>query len=471
MKKLHKKIIGICGLALVAVMTFIATQLPAPGASAATTQVDTVTVRVVGDKAELGIVQPADGSKFNTSSIPLELTYANVYTVKMEITYTDPSTGMQTKSTVDIATPDYEPGSYNDILDLSQYGSGYGNYSLRLVAYDRNGVLLDEKNSLITFGPTSTSGGITDGAIIIDVDINNDKKVTSVTIDVYLDGKYLGSVELDVDENGNLIDGRYYSTPDSPYTFYVDVIDGKVILPDEIVKMFGPGDYEFVVHTTVDEDGDGTGDNTYDSEITVPVSEDDIKKDEEPDCEETGSCEPEPNNISGIKVNPDGSAEIAFDFSGVDNADQIAKIKLDIFKDGKIIDSVWIDVDGNGKLVPGWYDTVGGKRVYVDENGVLHIPKEVMQEWGNGHYSFQVTTYDKDDNIINSTIINTEIDDIPNTGGDPAGTPDTGSLFKNLNVSKEDFMITGLLVFFTVAGAGLIFVKKRHGAKTSFKRR
>ena len=44
--------------------------------------------------------------------------------------------------------------------------------------------------------------------------------------------------------------------------------------------------------------------------------------------------------------------------------------------------------------------------------------------------------------------------------------PDTGSFFSNLNISKTDYLITGLLVFFSAAGLGIVFATKNRGRKT-----
>ena len=41
--------------------------------------------------------------------------------------------------------------------------------------------------------------------------------------------------------------------------------------------------------------------------------------------------------------------------------------------------------------------------------------------------------------------------------------PDTGSFFKNLNISNEDYIITGLIIFFvfSIIGFGIVARKKR----------
>ena len=48
-----------------------------------------------------------------------------------------------------------------------------------------------------------------------------------------------------------------------------------------------------------------------------------------------------------------------------------------------------------------------------------------------------------------------------------AGAPDTGGLFKNLNISSEDYLTTGLIMFFVlgVVALGIVFGGRRSEAK------
>lgn len=66
----------------------------------------------------------------------------------------------------------------------------------------------------------------------------------------------------------------------------------------------------------------------------------------------------------------------------------------------------------------------------------------------SGTYTVKITTYDEEGNIIHEayeiyvvyTALNT-----PN-----AGAPDTGGLFRDLNISKEDYLVSGLIIFFVL---------------------
>ncbi|MBQ9018607.1 hypothetical protein IJ117_02540 [Candidatus Saccharibacteria bacterium] len=51
------------------------------------------------------------------------------------------------------------------------------------------------------------------------------------------------------------------------------------------------------------------------------------------------------------------------------------------------------------------------------------------------------------------------------------GAPDTGGLFQNLNISKEDYLITGLIVFFVLGIVGFGVVARNKKTTSSRKRR
>ena len=51
------------------------------------------------------------------------------------------------------------------------------------------------------------------------------------------------------------------------------------------------------------------------------------------------------------------------------------------------------------------------------------------------------------------------------------GAPDTGGLFQNLNISREDYLITGLIVFFVLGIVGIGVVAKNRKPATKKKRR
>ena len=50
---------------------------------------------------------------------------------------------------------------------------------------------------------------------------------------------------------------------------------------------------------------------------------------------------------------------------------------------------------------------------------------------------------------------------VPDTGGDASGAPNTGGLLVGLNISKSDYLITGLIIFFLFSIFGAIFIARR----------
>lgn len=126
-----------------------------------------------------------------------------------------------------------------------------------------------------------------------------------------------------------------------------------------------------------------------------------------------------------------------------DEFEPIYRTEIDVKKDGTPVDTIELPGDGSGRT---------------------RIP---VEKWGTGTYEVTVKYYDKDGNLIgiSSTII-IYVDKIPS-----AGSPDTGGLFKGLDISRADYLATGLLVFFVFAVVALgVLMRSRRSAKSSKKR-
>ena len=151
--------------------------------------------------------------------------------------------------------------------------------------------------------------------------------------------------------------------------------------------------------------------------------------------------------VTNVEINPGtgesesgkpGDAVITVDYNDeeVDAENSVVKICIngnekcfeydveDIPQDGKII----IPSD---ELKPG--DTISVEVIAHDKNG--DRIDDVVNE--NNHIEYEET------DVPNTSDPDEEETEIPNTG-----TPDTGGLFRKLNISKEDYLITGLIVFF-----------------------
>lgn len=114
--------------------------------------------------------------------------------------------------------------------------------------------------------------------------------------------------------------------------------------------------------------------------------------------------------------------------------------------------------------------------VFVDENGVEHpiiVDKSAIdpetgellidlpfKEYGvpEGDYRAVVVTYDENDVILS-------IDTVPFTyklRGSTPEVPNTGSMLENLNISRLDYLLTGLIAFGAVAGFAIYLICRKN---------
>ncbi len=139
-----------------------------------------------------------------------------------------------------------------------------------------------------------------------------------------------------------------------------------------------------------------------------------------------------------------------------------------------------VDPNGVEKIVITILDENGNPIAGIDP---IIVDKPIDQvtlpfdEYGlpDGNYIIELTALGIDgEELYKPYVINFEYKGngeepvVPETGGD-TGAPDTGGLFSGLNISNSDYLITGLLIFFTVGIGGAIFIVKRN--QKSSKRR
>lgn len=120
------------------------------------------------------------------------------------------------------------------------------------------------------------------------------------------------------------------------------------------------------------------------------------------------------------------------------------------------------------------YITIDGV-VVKDENGQpkkFHdgdpIPVENLVAKDNGEpYVIGLTAYDADNNALYTEFTYNYVSDlVPDTGA-----PDTGGLLKTLNISNEDYLITGLLAFFVISVVALGIMMRGRATKSAKRRR
>ena len=79
-----------------------------------------------------------------------------------------------------------------------------------------------------------------------------------------------------------------------------------------------------------------------------------------------------------------------------------------------------------------------------------------MEGLAYGEYTGTITYKDGSGKIVgDSKPIKIKYD------GEAIIVPDTGSFFQGLNISREDYLITGLIVFMVAGIAGFAFVKMK----------
>ncbi|MBR3131850.1 hypothetical protein IKG33_00325 [Candidatus Saccharibacteria bacterium] len=154
----------------------------------------------------------------------------------------------------------------------------------------------------------------------------------------------------------------------------------------------------------------------------------------------------------------------------VTNDEENEKIYLDLdykpydpeSSDSGDVETLIVNIyDENGNLVGGSPITVTApeKRIAIDYS----------DEIASGKYKIEVTAYGGDgEEPLYKPVIKTVDYDIDKNA---LPVPDTGGLFKNLNISQADYLITGLLIFGMVGIGGLVFINRRNNRRSSRRRK
>lgn len=81
-----------------------------------------------------------------------------------------------------------------------------------------------------------------------------------------------------------------------------------------------------------------------------------------------------------------------------------------------------------------------------------------LDEYGleSGTYTVEATAYNRNGELLYKPIKIGEID------YEAIPVPDTGGFFQGLNISKLDYMLTGLIIFSLVGIGGVVFIAKRN---------
>lgn len=159
--------------------------------------------------------------------------------------------------------------------------------------------------------------------------------------------------------------------------------------------------------------------------------------------------------------------------------DNVERVCFDVYdKSGKKVLNYCVDaedMDNSGS------NGGGNGSLYDDDKTRIELPF-VENGLTDGEYTIEATPYTKDsdgdfviieEDGLGLATIGIEYTapvapDVPNTGGDDNGggildiiTPDTGALFRALNISKADMIITSLIGFAIVSGGALYIMRKK----------
>lgn len=519
MNKTKKRVFGLLGLAIVAAITVFAAFLPAPNAAAADAST-VLRVRVIGDIPDVTIT---DGpvSVVPQSPTPIvtdneqSFTYINekVGHIIVTLHYTD-NDGNSSDYVLRDYDVDYSPGGLTINLDLDDYG--YGNYIITVsgngqygadedsISFDYVPVSIDAEQPAIDEDPVATyvyDADKTDSAVLnvytddgalistladIPVTIGN---YTS-TLPFEANGMEEGWYKVEIvtydehgDEIGRAIDRFYYAlSGEEPTPTEVDIeAEQPAVDEDPIAEYeYDASITDHAILNVYDDDGNLI---TVLSDIPVTIGEYTTTLPFGENNMEEGWYRveiityDEQGNVLGTDID-----RFYYDLSGGEPAP--TKVEIDAEQpeidedpiatyeyDPDITDHAILNVyDDEGNLIP----ELSNIPVTIGEyTTVLPFADNNMEK---GFYRVEIVTYDKDDNELGRDIDRfyynlSKVTPGPEPGPEPEPqpkpddddvpeVPDTG-LFTNLNISRADYVTTGLLVFFASAVFALIYIAKK----------
>ena len=113
------------------------------------------------------------------------------------------------------------------------------------------------------------------------------------------------------------------------------------------------------------------------------------------------------------------------------------------------------------------YDENGNKIDDISPIFVTPPTTEVelpVDDLPSGTYKIEIIAYDKDgEELYKAYWTKTINEEIP--------VPDTGAFLRNLNISRVDYLLTGLLIFFSIGIFGFVFIAKKQRNTTRRRRK
>lgn len=160
MKKIHKRLLGVGGIALVAAITTVAYQIPDVGAMTASAEVN-VTVNVLSNNPEIKINSPLDGAKLVSPILNIKTRFADADQIEYILTKGSQSVMLPAPALPDPSDPRHGSSGEHDFnYNLKEFNpstAGYGNYVLK-VTIKRNETVLED-NVSFSYIPASVDDG------------------------------------------------------------------------------------------------------------------------------------------------------------------------------------------------------------------------------------------------------------------------------------------------------------------------
>ena len=467
MRKTHKKILGFAGLGLVSVVTTIAAVLPVPIASAVSTVTDTIQVIVKNDEPALDVTTTKPGT-VTDPNYDFKAVYSNLTSATATLVNKDNDGNVIHTEEIWNEVFTEKNGEKDFALDLNNYG-GYGNYTITVTGIGEGGVPVEQILSFKYTRPTPSPEPTDDGPVIT-IDPFPGEVITTVIVTIYDDNKQpttYAPITIDNPSSAETIDLSFVNPKGWYYLQVLSKNSKGDILEEKWVHVFiKPADLD-IVTPIPDIDGLHHITNTITNEAGQIVYQETCPNTSCPDITPGGSItwdlpdDLAPGlytmtlqyfNIANEVLKTEVSTFIISDDSGhiilpiTPIVDSVTTIETAIYddKDGSLVRTVKVD---RASGVAEVYDK-DGNLIFTLPNALKNGNVIVIPMTGlpAGDYTAIISFKNKYGHLVGDTLtIKIHWD------GDKAIiVPDTGSFLAGLNISREDYLITGLVVFMVI---------------------
>lgn len=479
MKKTHKNILGFAGLGLVAAVTTAAAMLPSPNVAAMSSFTDVIQVRIENQESSFELSSGSPEVIYEPS-YDFRADWDNVGQIDITLVNKDDS-GNITYGPVTIWSGDagWATGDRTFSLNLDDYG-GYGNFTITGIGEGHGSVPIERILTVKYTQQDEDASGEGDKQPEVPVDIP-EEAVVSVTFNLY-------------DQNRQtLLKTLNKENPNSSEELDLsDLPDGIYWL--ETVSKNQNGDvlstkWERVV---IDKDGQGEDLPIVIEDVGEEISKVTIAVTNANGDTITGKTVMNPNPGDAVNINlpdnlPAGIYTITTKY--YDANDRVIKTVIEHFVKSDTGGHIIVPVEPKVDSV-----TTIETEIYNDKNEVVRVLKAdratgVVDVYdANGHLLFSVPNGYNDNyrkmvipmeglpageylGIINyknqygHLVGNTRRIKIRWNGDKEIIVPDTGGFFQGLNISREDYLITGVVVFMIIGVVAFGIVKRNRASK------